>query len=164
MSLLLLSLLGLVLAVCSTPPQGPLPIVVMLPDTQLYSESNPEIFHDQTRWVADHVEEENIRFVTHVGDIVQNYDQVEEEWQVADDAMARIEELVPWGVAIGNHDDGQRRGSLGINQGSGGRRSVGGCSRVGPIARSDQLHGRRLRTAAMVFLRPIGHSSRNSGN
>ena len=76
----------------------------MLPDTQLYSESNPEIFHDQTRWVADHVEEENIRFVTHVGDIVQNYDQVEEEWQVADDAMARIEELVPWGVAIGNHD------------------------------------------------------------
>ena len=48
--------------------------IVMLPDTQLYSENNPEIFHDQTRWVAEHIAEENIRFVTHVGDVVQNYD------------------------------------------------------------------------------------------
>lgn len=78
--------------------------VVVLPDTQLYSENNPEYFHDQTRWVADHIQEENIKFVTHVGDIVQNYDQAEAEWEVADQAMGRLDGLVPWGVAIGNHD------------------------------------------------------------
>lgn len=76
----------------------------MLPDTQFYSQKHPEVFHAQTRWVAEHVEEENIRFVTHVGDVVQNWDQSEAEWKVADEAMSRLDGIVPWGVAIGNHD------------------------------------------------------------
>ena len=76
----------------------------MLPDTQFYSQKHPEVFHAQTEWTAEHLEEENIRFVTHVGDVVQSYDQSEAEWQVADEAMGRLDGIVPWGVAIGNHD------------------------------------------------------------
>ena len=53
----------------------------MLPDTQFYSERLPEYFHDQTRWVADHGAEENVVFVTHVGDIVNNGDERPEEWE-----------------------------------------------------------------------------------
>ena len=90
------------LSACSQSPR--VFSVVMLPDTQFYSEKHPDVFHSQTRWIAEHIAEENIRFVTHVGDVVQNYDQSEAEWQVADDAMTRLDGLVPWGVAIGNHD------------------------------------------------------------
>ena len=78
--------------------------VILLPDTQLYSENNPQYFYDQTRWVSDHIQDENIKFVTHVGDIVQNYDQAESEWEVANGAMGLLDGHVPWGVAVGNHD------------------------------------------------------------
>lgn len=93
-------LLALFASACANQPAT----IVMLPDTQFYSEKHPEIFHDQTRWIAEHIDEENIRFVTHVGDVVQNYDQVEAEWVAADAAMDRLNGLVPVGVAIGNHD------------------------------------------------------------
>jgi hypothetical protein len=88
---------------CGTRDQEPFSIV-MLPDTQFYSERLPEYFHDQTRWVADHGAEENVVFVTHVGDIVNNGDERPEEWEVANEAMSRLDGIVPWGVAIGNHD------------------------------------------------------------
>ena len=94
----------LILSACSPPAKQEPFTVVMLPDTQNYSEKNPEIFHDQTRWAAEHIAEENIVFVTHVGDIVQNFAERQEEWDVADAAMRRLDGLVPWGVAIGNHD------------------------------------------------------------
>ncbi|MBI1354713.1 MAG: hypothetical protein GC160_10225 [Acidobacteria bacterium] len=99
-----LVLVLLALAACSQPKTEEPFTIVMLPDTQLYSEKNPSIFHDQTRWTAEHVGEENIVFVTHVGDIVQNFAERPEEWEVADAAMKRLDGLVPWGVAIGNHD------------------------------------------------------------
>ncbi len=90
------------LSSCST-DQEPF-TVVMLPDTQFYSEKLPEYFYDQTNWVADHVTDENIVFVTHVGDIVQYGDERSAEWDVADKAMSRLDGFVPWAVAIGNHD------------------------------------------------------------
>lgn len=77
---------------------------VMLPDTQFYSEKFPKFFDDQTKWIAANAKKENIAFVTHIGDIVQSGDEVEREWRVADGAMSRLDGIVPWGVAIGNHD------------------------------------------------------------
>ena len=94
--------LACLLTACASPTERF--SIVMLPDTQFYSEKHPEIFHAQTQWVAEHVESENIRFVTHVGDVVQNWDQSEAEWNVAEEAMGRLDGIVPWGVAIGNHD------------------------------------------------------------
>ena len=100
----LLALILLALTGCSQPPAERPFTVVMLPDTQLYAEKHPDIFHDQTRWIAEHVEEENIVFVTHVGDVVQNFAEAPAEWDVAEAAMSRLDGLTPWGIAIGNHD------------------------------------------------------------
>ena len=78
--------------------------IVMLPDTQFYAWKYTKYFHDQTEWIRQNVEKENIVFVTHVGDVVQSGDEVPEEWKVADEAMSRLDGVAPWGVAIGNHD------------------------------------------------------------
>ena len=78
--------------------------IVMLPDTQFYAETYPEYFHDQTEWVRQNAEKENIVFVTQVGDIVENGDAAPNEWKVAHEAFTRLKGVVPWGVAVGNHD------------------------------------------------------------
>jgi len=79
-------------------------MVVMLPDTQFYSESHPDLFYSQTDWIKQNQRRENIVFVTHMGDIVDDRSKVMSQWTVASNAMARLDGVVPWGVAIGNHD------------------------------------------------------------
>jgi hypothetical protein len=76
--------------------------VVMLPDTQNYAAHFPGIFYEHLDWVRDNVTRENIVFVTQVGDLV--YGGGGDQWQVASNAMARLDGVVPWGVAVGNHD------------------------------------------------------------
>lgn len=78
--------------------------VVVLPDTQYYSQLYPDIFVSQTQWIVDRKDELNIVFVSHLGDIVQNNDRFEAEWQVADGAMSMLDDVVPYGVLPGNHD------------------------------------------------------------
>ncbi len=79
--------------------------LVLMPDTQVYSSHYPEIFMSQTQWLADNFEKENIKFVLHLGDVVDG--NVEQQWQNADAAMDILDENnVPYGVAIGNHDIG----------------------------------------------------------
>lgn len=88
--------------------------VVVLPDTQYYSERFPETFHAQTRWICENTAKEHIAFVTHVGDLVQNGAQVN-EWDVARSAMVRLIGTVPFAVVAGNHDYDRRndpRGGL----------------------------------------------------
>ena len=41
--------------------------IVVLPDTQFYSESYPGIFTNQTQWIVDNKDRLNIKFVIHVG-------------------------------------------------------------------------------------------------
>jgi hypothetical protein len=72
--------------------------VVLLPDTQYYSEQYPETYMAQTRWIKSRVKEDNIKFVIHLGDIVDE-GRNEKEWQVADRAQGILEGVVP-----GNHD------------------------------------------------------------
>lgn len=90
--------------------------IVGLPDTQYYTSQQyngtPGIFYSQTQWIADNRETENIVYVCHLGDCVENGDEVEAEWQYADTAMKKIEdpittnllEGVPFAVNVGNHD------------------------------------------------------------
>jgi hypothetical protein len=78
--------------------------MVMLPDTQNYSEKRPDLFFAQTNWIKQNRDKENIVFVMHVGDLVQNHGRRPSEWKVADEAMAVLDGVVPYGVAIGNHD------------------------------------------------------------
>src|SRR5688572_8408218 len=88
------------------PPDFNAPFTVaVLPDTQFYSESFPATFHAQTQWIVDHAATNNIKFVTHLGDVTQNGGALIEWWR-ADAAMDRLDTLpsLPYSVAIGNHD------------------------------------------------------------
>jgi len=77
--------------------------VVLLPDTQNYSEKYPETYLTQTRWIRDNAEARNIKFAIHLGDIVQTA-AVENEWKAADAAHKILDGHVPYSVVPGNHD------------------------------------------------------------
>jgi len=77
--------------------------VVLLSDTQFYSESFPETYMTQLRWIKDRAESDRIKFVIHLGDIVQNPD-AENEWENADRAHRILDGVVPYSVLPGNHD------------------------------------------------------------
>lgn len=85
--------------------------IIVLPDTQYYSQSYPAIFETQAQWIVDNKDALNIVFVAHEGDIVEDRDQ-EYQWLNAEAAMRLLEDPVttglpdgiPWGVLPGNHD------------------------------------------------------------
>lgn len=77
---------------------------VGMPDTQNYSEFYPEIYESQARWIAENHRKENIRFVSHYGDVVNHGDRIN-EWENADRAMKILDRAgVPYHVSAGNHD------------------------------------------------------------
>ncbi|WP_218775570.1 metallophosphoesterase [Oceanobacillus senegalensis] len=78
--------------------------IAVLPDTQNLAMNHPEIFRAQTQWIADNWEEQNIKFVIHEGDIVNNNNTP--QWEVAYDAMHTLDGVVPYTVLPGNHDMG----------------------------------------------------------
>jgi calcineurin-like phosphoesterase family protein len=77
--------------------------IVLLPDTQFYSEKYPETFVAQTMWIRERVKLDNIKFVVCLGDIVQNA-HVEKEWQNAHTAARILDGVVPYSSVPGNHD------------------------------------------------------------
>lgn len=77
--------------------------VVLLPDTQNYSEKYPETYITQTLWMRKQLKVDNIKFAIHLGDIVQNPGQPA-EWENASLAMRLLDGVVPYSVAPGNHD------------------------------------------------------------
>ena len=76
--------------------------IIVLPDTQYYSDDYPWIFENQTRWIAENKESRNIVFVTHLGDLVDHWWSIE-EWENANTSMSKLEGL-PFGVFPGNND------------------------------------------------------------
>lgn len=76
--------------------------LIVVPDTQRYAAYFPEIFYRQFEWIRDSVEPLNVKFVIHVGDVVE--ENTEAEWRVADRAFAMIDGVVPYLVVPGNHD------------------------------------------------------------
>lgn len=76
--------------------------LVLLPDTQMYSERYPDIFHAQTAWIAKRAD--SIDFVLHQGDITNQ--NTAEQWEVASAAMQRMDGAVPYTFCMGNHDIG----------------------------------------------------------
>jgi hypothetical protein len=77
--------------------------VVLLPDTQFYSEKYPETFVAQTMWIRERVRPDNMKFVICLGDIVQNA-HVEQEWLNAHEAAHILDGVVPYSSVPGNHD------------------------------------------------------------
>lgn len=78
--------------------------IAILPDTQFYSQLHPEIFHQQTQWLADNAAKYTTRFIIQVGDVTET--AVDAEWTVAQAAFKRLEGKIPWSSAPGNHDYG----------------------------------------------------------
>ena len=78
--------------------------IVVMPDTQYYTWRYPEIFSSETQWLAANCAAQNMVFLSHVGDVVQN-PNLSSEWTLADGYMDRLDATpLPYSVAIGNHD------------------------------------------------------------
>ena len=77
--------------------------VVLLPDTQNYSEKYPDTYAAQTLWIREHLKDDNIKFVIHLGDIVQTSTK-KPEWENANRAMRLLDGIVPYSMVPGNHD------------------------------------------------------------
>ena len=82
--------------------------IVVLPDTQTYTEEYPEIYLDQMQWLADN--NDRFSFVMHVGDITQNNN--EEEWEIAKQGFNLLDGILPYSFALGNHDMGSKAGKF----------------------------------------------------
>jgi len=78
--------------------------IIILPDTQKYSESYPYIFSKQTKWIAKNKEKLNIVMVVHVGDIVDDFDNLK-QWKNANQSLSILDENnIPYIIIPGNHD------------------------------------------------------------
>ncbi|HTM38739.1 MAG TPA: carboxypeptidase regulatory-like domain-containing protein [Terriglobales bacterium] len=78
--------------------------IIVLPDTQYYSESYPAILNSQAQWVVNNAAVLNIQLVLGVGDIVNNGSS-STEWITADAAYKQFDAAhIPYFAAIGNHD------------------------------------------------------------
>lgn len=78
--------------------------IALLPDTQIYSQNRPGVFSAQTAWLRDNASRYNIRFVLHLGDIV-NVNSIP-EWKAARESMALLDDYIPYAFVPGNHDYG----------------------------------------------------------
>ena len=93
--------------------------LIALPDTQHYVSSfgdnqlNDALGHGevdttllQTQWIADQLGPRNIKFVTHLGDLVENgqFDPSHGEWTTIDASMDVLHGVVPYATLPGNHD------------------------------------------------------------
>jgi len=83
--------------------------LAVLPDTQVYAMSYPDLFQDQTRWIAENRERHNIQYVLHLGDVTNN--NLTNQWAVAQAAFALLDGRVPYAIAPGNHDYGANGGT-----------------------------------------------------
>ncbi|MCO6046183.1 metallophosphoesterase [Aeoliella sp. ICT_H6.2] len=78
--------------------------LAILPDTQIYAQSYPQHYDAQTQWIADHAESHNIKYVLHEGDITNR--NTIGQWDNALASMNKLNGVVPYAMAPGNHDYG----------------------------------------------------------
>jgi len=87
-------------------PQNQPFTLVLLPDSQCYtaeiSGGSREIFTAQTQWIVNHKDDSNIVFVLHEGDITDGNSPP--EWLNAITSIGLLDGVVPYALAVGNHD------------------------------------------------------------
>ncbi|HVJ21240.1 MAG TPA: metallophosphoesterase [Polyangiaceae bacterium] len=108
--------------------------LVALPDTQYYAEQHPEILLEQVRFVLKNQQALQVRALVELGDLVQHGASTE-QWQRAAAAFGLLERAsagqphgLPYGVAVGNHDqepNGGPQGTEFYNRWFGRQRFVG---------------------------------------
>jgi len=77
--------------------------IVVLPDTQYYAAAFPEIFMKQASWIVENRDAQQIAFVLHTGDIVDDGNDPA-QWKVASSSLHMLDGIVPYVIAAGNHD------------------------------------------------------------
>ncbi|MBF0207009.1 MAG: metallophosphoesterase [Oligoflexia bacterium] len=78
--------------------------IITLPDTQKFIHFKPEIFEKQIRWIINNRKKLNIKHVIHLGDIVDEDEDIS-MWETADKIFTLLDEAkIPYSIAIGNHD------------------------------------------------------------
>lgn len=96
--------------------------IVAVPDTQFYYNADATTaptFLAQMQWIVNNRASRNIAFVSHLGDVVNDGSvpgagKASAQWKTADGVMKTIEDQtlttlldgIPYGVAVGNHDQG----------------------------------------------------------
>lgn len=84
-------------------------VFVVLPDTQTYLESCPEVFKSQVDWILKN--KNGIDVVIHVGDLTQ--DNHPTEWMLMSEYFSKIENIgLPYTFSLGNHDLGSKPGKF----------------------------------------------------
>ena len=86
--------------------------IILLPDTQYYTSQYPEMLQAQIDWIVENRAALNIAFVAGLGDITNLGDDAPQEWETAWAALSALEnpsatglaEGIPYGLAVGNHD------------------------------------------------------------
>ena len=63
----------------------------------------PDVFRKQTEWIVENVDERNIKFVIHLGDLVQHNENMT-QWNTAKKSMSLLNEKIPYLISPGNHD------------------------------------------------------------
>jgi hypothetical protein len=77
--------------------------IIILPDTQHYSSSYPEMFYKQMNWIVENKNLLNIQYVVHLGDITNN--NKEYAWEVADSSFKILEDAgIPYSIVYGDND------------------------------------------------------------
>lgn len=81
--------------------------IAVLPDTQFYSSFYEETFQEQVAWSCQCAKDPrvNVRFVSHLGDIVHRKNRYVHDWNNAGRAVRELMRCgLPHGILPGNHD------------------------------------------------------------
>jgi hypothetical protein len=80
--------------------------LVLLPDTQYYTAeeygATRQILTSQSQWILQHKNALNIAFVLHEGDITDG--DSPPEWANAKASLSLLDGVIPYALAVGNHD------------------------------------------------------------
>lgn len=73
--------------------------LIVVPDTQYYSEP---MYRVAIKWVLDQRQQLNAACLLHEGDMTHN--DSHKEWKVVAAALGRLDNVLPYALAVGNHD------------------------------------------------------------
>jgi hypothetical protein len=87
--------------------------LVVIPDTQYTLTDWPADMKTMTNWIKNNAAAQNIRFVLHVGDVV-DLPNIEQQWIDGKAGMDILDPAAPYAIAVGNHDMDAYPNSAGV--------------------------------------------------
>jgi hypothetical protein len=81
--------------------------LAFLPDTQSYVKYKEEVMTSQIDWLINNKDSQNLnlKYVGHIGDVVQDWDTVTSQWDFVKSGMTKfIDSGISYSVIPGNHD------------------------------------------------------------